>query len=41
MKNDITLETSDIITNAANSRLMHGGGIAGAIRKKAGKVLEE
>ena len=32
IKADITDEISMAITNAANSRLMHGGGVAGAIR---------
>lgn len=36
VKNDITNETTDIITNAANGRLRHGAGVAGAIAQKAG-----
>jgi len=36
VKNDITKETSDAITNAANGRLMHGGGVAAAISRAAG-----
>mmetsp|Transcript_33115 Transcript_33115/g.43621 ORF Transcript_33115/g.43621 Transcript_33115/m.43621 type:complete len:150 (-) Transcript_33115:265-714(-) len=41
VKNDITEETTDAITNAANGRLMHGGGVAGAIARKAGRELSE
>lgn len=37
VKNDITDETTDAITNAANGRLRHGAGVAGAIAKKAGE----
>ena len=36
VKNDITKETSDAITNAANGKLKHGGGVAAAIRKAGG-----
>ena len=39
VKNDITNETSDAITNAANGRLAHGAGVAGAIAKAAGPEL--
>ena len=35
-KGDITMETTDAITNAANSHLMHGSGVAGAISNKGG-----
>ena len=41
VKNDITAETTDAITNAANGRLMHGGGVAAAIARKAGRELIE
>ena len=36
---DITGETTDAITNAANSGLMLGGGVAGAIRSKGGPSI--
>lgn len=41
LKADITGLDFDIIVNAANSRLLPGGGVCGAIFSKAGKELEE
>ncbi len=38
---DITDEKVDAIVNAANSRLQHGGGVAGAIVRKGGRVIQE
>ena len=38
---DLTQEPVDAIVNAANERLMHGGGIAAAIARAGGPVLEQ
>lgn len=38
---DLTLEKVDAIVNAANAYLMHGGGIAGAIIRRGGEIIQE
>lgn len=38
---DITQENVDAIVNAANSHLAHGGGVAAAIARRGGQVIDE
>lgn len=41
VKGDITERTVDVIVNAANSYLKHGGGVAGAIVRKGGGIIQK
>jgi len=41
IKGDITERTVDVIVNAANSYLKHGGGVAGAIVRKGGGIIQK
>lgn len=38
---DITELRADAIVNAANNKLVMGGGVAGVIKKKGGRIIEE
>ena len=40
VQTDITRETTDAIVNAANKKLLHAGGIAGAISRKGGIQID-
>lgn len=41
VQGDITERQVDAIVNAANSRLQHGGGVAGAIVRRGGDIIQE
>ena len=41
VQGDITDQATDAIVNAANAQLILGGGVAGAIRRKGGAVIQE
>lgn len=41
VQGDITELNTDVIVNAANSQLIMGGGVAGAIRKKGGPKIQK
>lgn len=41
MQGDLTEMETEAIVNAANNDLQHGGGVAGAIRRKGGAAIQE
>jgi O-acetyl-ADP-ribose deacetylase (regulator of RNase III) len=41
VKGDITSDDSEAIVNAANAQLLHGAGVAGAIVRAGGPVIQE
>jgi O-acetyl-ADP-ribose deacetylase (regulator of RNase III) len=40
VRGDLTAQDVDAIVNAANSRLQHGGGVAGAIVRRGGAAIQ-
>ena len=41
IEGDITTQEVDVVVNAANAKLLHGGGVAAAIARSGGSVIGE
>lgn len=41
VEGDITAQSVDVVVNAANAKLLHGGGVAAAISRAGGPVVDE
>ena len=41
LQGDLTAQPVDAIVNAANARLMHGGGVAALIARRGGRIIND
>ncbi len=41
VEGDLTIQDVDVIVNAANAKLLHGGGVAAAIARAGGSIVDE